>query len=285
MTLKTIVGLDHVVVVVRDLDAAADAWRRLGFTVSPRGTHSPLLGTGNYTIMFEHDYIELLGVLTETEFNAPSRALLARHGEGIERAAFTTTDAAAGVAELRTRGLPGIGPVDFGRPVTLPDGRQTQAEFKVFLWPAEEAPGGMRIFACQHLTPEAVWIPELLEHANTARRIERVEILSSDPKMDATHMARLIDAEVRPEPDGAFAVPSGQGRADFVFLTREGLAQRHPGAPLGGLSARGAAILVIAVHDLQAAGRASGPDAVTMPGRVYVPASAATGVLLCFLPP
>ena len=61
MTFRHILGADHVVIAVRDLDAAAAQWRRLGFTLSPRGTHSPLLGTGNYTIMLEDDYLELLG--------------------------------------------------------------------------------------------------------------------------------------------------------------------------------------------------------------------------------
>ena len=55
MTLKHILGADHVVIAVRDLDAAAAQWRGLGFTLSPRGTHSPLIGTGNYTIKFEED--------------------------------------------------------------------------------------------------------------------------------------------------------------------------------------------------------------------------------------
>ena len=61
-------------VVVKDLDAAAENWKRLGFTISPRGTHSAHMGTGNYTIMLGEDYIELLGVLTATEHNAPAAA-------------------------------------------------------------------------------------------------------------------------------------------------------------------------------------------------------------------
>ena len=71
MPAGTILGLDHAVVTVRDLDGAAEAWRRLGFTVSPRGTHSAHLGTGNYTIMLDPDYIELLGVLTPTRLRDP----------------------------------------------------------------------------------------------------------------------------------------------------------------------------------------------------------------------
>src|SRR5215211_4643411 len=45
MALKHIVGLDHIVVLVRDLDGAAETWRRLGFTLAPRGTHSAHMGT------------------------------------------------------------------------------------------------------------------------------------------------------------------------------------------------------------------------------------------------
>ena len=94
MTLKNIVGIDHAVIMVRDLDRAAANWKRLGFTLSPRGTHSAKMGSGNYTIMLDPDYIELLGVLASTEHNAPTRDFLARRGQGIERVAFTAIDAA-----------------------------------------------------------------------------------------------------------------------------------------------------------------------------------------------
>jgi len=77
---------------VKDLDKAAENWKRLGFTISPRGTHSAHMGSGNYTIMLDPDYMELLGVLTPTEHNAPARAFLEKRGEGIERIAFTAVD-------------------------------------------------------------------------------------------------------------------------------------------------------------------------------------------------
>ncbi len=140
MSLQHILGLDHVVVTVRDLDAAAAQWRALGFTVSPRGTHSPILGTGNYTIMFGDDYVELLGILTETEQNKPTRDYLAKR-EGLERAALTTDDAAAGAEELKSRGIEALGPIHFGRPVELPGGGTGEARFNVFRWPLGEQPG------------------------------------------------------------------------------------------------------------------------------------------------
>src|ERR1700760_2950815 len=129
MALKNVIGIDHAVIMARDLDGAAENWKRLGFTVSPRGTHSAHMGTGNYTIMFDPDYMELLGVLTPTEHNAPARAFLDRRGEGIERIAFTAVDSAAGADEIRARGLMPIGPTDFERPVTLPNGTVSAAKF------------------------------------------------------------------------------------------------------------------------------------------------------------
>jgi catechol 2,3-dioxygenase-like lactoylglutathione lyase family enzyme len=281
MALKHVVGLDHVVILVRDLDRAAETWRRLGFTLAPRGVHSAHMGTANHTIMLGPDYLELIGVVAERPYNEPSRALLARRGEGIERTALATDDAAAGVDEIRARGLSGTGPLDFGRPVTLPNGTATEAKFRVFQWPLDEAPAGMRIFACQHLTREAVWIPELQRHANGARRIVRVEIASEDPQADAAHMARLLDEPAKSGPDGVLSVHPGGGPAAFAFLTREALERRYPGVALDGLPP-GAATLVLATDDLDAAARALGPAAVRSGQAVCVPPAAANGVLLAF---
>jgi Glyoxalase-like domain len=280
MPLKHILGADHVVVAVRDLDGSAAQWKRLGFTVSPRGTHSPQMGSGNYTIMFGDDYLELLGVLTPTDQNKPTQNFLAKR-EGIERTAFTTDDAAAGAAELKSRGLEPLGPVHFGRPVELPGGGTGEARFNVFRWPLLENPGGMRIFACQHLTRDTVWIPELQKHANGVRRIARVEILSADPKASAEHMSRLIDEPVRAEADGTYRVPSGGKRADFLFYDPAGFAKRYPEAVRAGAAAEGAVALVLGTDDLAKAKAV--PGTVAHGEAVSVPANAANGVIVSFI--
>ncbi|HEV7881624.1 VOC family protein [Bradyrhizobium sp.] len=283
MALKNVIGMDHAVVVVKDLDKAAGNWKRLGFTVSPRGTHSAKMGSGNATIMLDPDYIELLGVLAETEHNAPTRAFLARRGEGIERIAFTAVDSTAGAEEIRARGYEPVGPVDFERPVTMPDGRLSAARFRIFLWPIAEAPGGLRIFACQHKTRETVWIPELMQHANGAKHLEQVLVVSPEHAKDAAHLARMIDREVKAEPDGAVAVLSGSDRADFVFLTKDQLGRRYPEVPLAGLPERGGAALVIATSDLAAAEKALGSAGVRSGDAVCVVPAAANGTLLAFV--
>ncbi|WP_332686502.1 VOC family protein [Bosea sp. (in: a-proteobacteria)] len=281
MPLKHVLGLDHVVVTVRDLDAAAGRWQRLGFTVSPRGTHSPILGSGNYTIMFGEDYVELLGILAETEHNKPTRDFL-KEREGLERAAFTTDDAAAGAAELKSRGLEALGPVHFGRPVELPGGGTGEAKFNVFRWPLDENPGDLRIFACQHLTRDTVWIPELQSHANGAQRIVRLEVLAADPKAAAEHLSRLIDEPATQQED-AWRVPSGGKRADFLFYDAAGFARRYPEALRAGAAQGGATAIVLATSDLERAGAALGPAAIRHGDAVSVPAEAANGVILSFV--
>ena len=282
MALKNVIGIDHAVVMVQDLDKAADNWKRLGFTVSPRGTHSAHMGSGNYTIMLDPDYMELLGVLTPTEHNAPARAFLEKRGEGIERIAFTAVDSAEGAEEIRARGYSPIGPTDFERPVTMPNGTLSAAKFRTFQWPTAEAPGGVRIFACQHKTRESVWIPELMQHANGARRLRQVLIVSPEPAKDAAHMSRMIDRDVNTEVDGTVTVPSGSDRADFVFLTRDQLGKRYSEVSLAGLPERGGAGLVISA-DLAATEKALGLTGVRSGGGIVVPAAAGNGTLLAFV--
>lgn len=282
MPLKHILGLDHVVVTVRDLDASARQWQSLGFTVSPRGTHSAILGSGNYTIMFGDDYVELLGILAETEHNKPTRDFL-KEREGIERAAFTTDDAAAGADELKSRGLEALGPVHFGRPVDLPNGGKGEAKFNVFRWPLDENPGSLRIFACQHLTRETVWIPELQSHANGASRIIRVEVLADDAKAAAEHLSRLIDEPVKQQDDG-WLVPSGGKRADFLFYDAAGLAKRYPDAVRVGAGPGGAVAIVLASSDLDGAAKALGSVGFRHGAAVSVPAASANGLIVSFLP-
>lgn len=278
MALKHVIGVDHVVVAVRDLARGAKDWEALGFVVSPRGLHSPLLGTANHTIMFEQDYVELLSPVTATDQNQPTRDFLAR-GEGVERVAFTTDDAIAGAAEISARGLPAIGPVHFGRPVPRPGGADVEARFSVFRWPLSERPGGVRIFACQHHTREAVWAPELTTHPNAALALRSIEIVTSDPAAAAAHLSRLID---RPAAlDGAsWRVASGAGRAEFVFVDAAALERSYPAAAREGVPSEGVAALRIATRDLAAAARLS--RAIPHDGRASVPAARACGVIVSF---
>lgn len=253
--LPTLVGLDHLVVAVRDLDAAAAAWGALGFTLSPRGLHSAHIGSANYTMMFGDDYLELLGVVTPTPHNQALRDFVAKR-EGLDRAAFTTTDAAAGAETLRARGVDAVGPVHFSRPVPLPDGSETEARFSVFRWPPSVRVGGLGIFACQHHTRDAVWVPSLQTHANGATRIKRVLVATEDAAGAAAALAGAIDAAARQ--DGAFhVVATGNGRGEIAFAPRAAIA-RLAGCAEDALPAEGGAAMVLATTHPRPTGFATG---------------------------
>ncbi|KAI9030565.1 glyoxalase-like domain-containing protein [Hyaloraphidium curvatum] len=283
--LKHIAGVDHVVVAVRALDAAAAAWRALGFTLSPRGEHPPQLGTANHTLMLsDGDYIELLAPVIDTDFNAAMRAFLAR-GEGIDRVAFKTDDAAAGVAELKARGIDAAGPINFARPVDLPEadgGGSAEAAFNVLLYPPSARPAGLGLFACQQLTPDTVWIKSLCRHANGARGLVRVEILAGDPRAAAAEASRLLGRPVKEEADGAFEIATAPGLASLVFLSLSAFKARHKGlvsdADAEKLPNEGAAGLVVRTEDLGAARKCLGvSDGANEVGKW------ATGLLVVFV--
>lgn len=280
MSLRHTGGLDHVVILVRDLAAAAEGWRRLGFTLSARGTHSEHKGTGNHTAMLGPDYLELLGILAPTPLNGTDGARLDAVGEGLDRVALRTADAVSGLAEIRGRGQAGTGPQSFARPVRLPDGTVADAAFRTFEWPDGAAPAGLRLFACQHLTPDAVWVPGSTDHPNTAKRIARLDCLSVDPRRDAELLADLLAAEPV-ERDGCWTVPTGPGRADVAMATPAALASRYPGLDPAACRRSGAATLVLAAADLGRVARLV-PAAERAGARLLVPPGAANGVALLF---
>ena len=56
-------AIDHVVLTVRDLDAAAITYQRLGFTLTPRAAHHDQMGTSNRLVQFRgRNFIEVLEV-------------------------------------------------------------------------------------------------------------------------------------------------------------------------------------------------------------------------------
>ncbi len=88
--------LDHVVVNARDrIDEAADTYRRLGFTLTPRGYHT--LGSMNHLAMFGTDYLELIAVKP----GDTRRPEIMDAPFGLDGLVFGTEDAAATYEALR----------------------------------------------------------------------------------------------------------------------------------------------------------------------------------------
>ncbi|MGO4302942.1 VOC family protein [Cupriavidus sp. RAF12] len=174
---------DHAVVVCGDLDAAAANWRALGFTLTPRGYHT--LGSQNHCIMLARDYLELLHVTAPN----PSRQYYwdaQQRGGGCAATSCKSRDAFATADRLRAAGYKTSDPIEFSRPVRLDDGSEQPATFRVTA--LDDAPGA-RYFVCEHRTPELLWRPEWMRHANGANAIAAMYLVVEAGQLEAAAKA------------------------------------------------------------------------------------------------
>jgi catechol 2,3-dioxygenase-like lactoylglutathione lyase family enzyme len=182
--LGQVCGIDHAVILVRNLDRARDTYERLGFTLTPRGFHS--LGSQNHCIMFGRDYLELMALPATPPAAFQYFADFLLRGEGVGALALATEDAAAAHAELAQAGIAAEAPLALARPVEgLGDARFTLVQL-----PPEQTPG-FRTFLCQHHTRAIVWRPECQHHPIGATGIESVSIAVPDPARYAPLLAGL----------------------------------------------------------------------------------------------
>jgi len=175
-------SLDHVIVLVRDLEAATSTYTRLlGREPSWRGAH-PGQGTANTLFRLANTYLELLAVSGDGPFAARLRARLERDGEGVAGLAFGTDDADACAAELRARGLPAADPVEGSGADTTTSAKRSWRNVHL----PESATRGVLVFAIEHLSPADALPPARVTGpaAAAVEALDHVVLRSPDP--DAT---------------------------------------------------------------------------------------------------
>lgn len=220
---RPITGIDHALVGVADLEAARDSYARLGFTVTPRGRHIGW-GTGNYTVMFENDYLELIGVVDPTQPIHNLEEFL-KTGSGLLNVALATADADGTVQWLRSHSANATEPQDLQRLLDVGDQEETLRFRNVFL-PPELTPG-LNTFACQHLTPEKVRRTAWLSHPNGARGISEVTVVMESIAGVGEAYAKLfgVDAVSGDERKGSITVDTGND--ELWFVTPKAFPERH----------------------------------------------------------
>ena len=271
-------GLDHAVIAVHDLDLARETYRRMGFTLAPRGLHST--GSTNHNIMLGRDYLELLHVPRTNPLQAYFHEFLARH-EGLAALALTGTDAVASNAALAQLGFEPQPAQDFSRPVTK--GSKTGvARFRLTNLPVRTTPGA-QVFLCQHFSRELVWLPELQSHANTATGIAAVAFVADNVAYLAGVYGKLFGAWPQRIDEG---VKVDTGRASLAFCTRQALQTRLREVALPLRAAPYPAALFIKVADRQKAYQAMRDGGFTparlADGAYAIDAADAHGVVLVF---
>ncbi|MGP1677651.1 MAG: VOC family protein [Burkholderiales bacterium] len=275
---KHIKGIGHVVIAARDLDSTRDTFRRMGFTLTPRGHHT--LGSQNHCVMFGRDYFELLMVPQRL----PGREYyydFARIGDGLAAVALKTDNARGAFGELTAAALAPSEPVDFSRPVQLAQGTKT-ASFRITQLGLEQTPGG-QVFVCQHFTRDVVWRPEYQTHANTATGLAALAIVSADVSATAAAYERLFDVKARAISEGLLI---NTGDTPIAVVSEPALAKRLPEVWISARHQPCMAALFIRVTDRDTAQRAlyaGGLHPKRMPdGSVAVGAAEAHGVAIIF---
>jgi catechol 2,3-dioxygenase-like lactoylglutathione lyase family enzyme len=174
--------LDHVVIAVRDLDAAARDYEALfGRRASWLGEHRAY-GTRNALFRIENTYVELLALSGQKAKDARWAGELSRsleqRGEGLYALALGTEDVDATVKGARLGGLE----VQDARLGSGIDQRTyAQREWRNAMVPTKSS-RGTRVFFIQHLSaPEALPVASVQTEAGVfVKRMDHVVVLSAD---------------------------------------------------------------------------------------------------------
>lgn len=190
-------AIDHVVILVDDLDNAVSQYEQLGFTVVPGGKHAHL--THNALITFQDgSYLELIAF-----YEAPDASKGEGHrwyrrlaqGGGLIDFAVGTDNVAAVVASTASRGLNYDGPHPGQR--LRPDGQQ-------LAWSSAMVGAGASAalpFVIEDVTERGLRVPaEASTHANGVRGIKALVIGVEDLDAAVSDYQKLLDKQA---PDGA----------------------------------------------------------------------------------
>ena len=281
-------GIDHLVLCVKDLDAARQRYERLGFTLTPPARHP--FGTGNSLVQLQGSFLELLYIAAPEQIppHAPGQFSFAafsqdylRGGEGLSMLVFESQDARHDQAGFIRAGLQTYAPFDFSRQATLPDGRQVTVGFSLAFVTHPDLKRAA-FFTCQQHAPEYFWKPEYQRHRNTAQAVKEVCMLAAEPLALRDLFSGLQQPDVVTETNGNLQITTARG--SVVILTPDAFQDRWPeqtppsmehGAVFAGFS--------LTVADLSAARECvqnSGLRFVETADALQIPASELFGVAL-----
>ncbi len=282
-------GLDHIVHAVRDLDAAADFYRRAGFIVSTRNVHP--WGTHNHVVQLDNFYIEILTV-AEPElivphsqhsfsFGAFHRDFLAR-GDGLNMILLKSDNARDDADAFRKAAIGEFEVFDFERQGVGPNDRLVTLAFSL-VFACDPLSPHMGFATCQHHYPENFWNLARQTHANGVSGVLGAVLVADSPTDHHIFLAALTG--VRELHASSLGIVSQTPRGDVEIL--EATAMRDQFGVTPKIERTGATLqgLRLAVKDIDAvegilrAGKIASHRHI---GRLIVPPEAAFGATLIF---
>lgn len=231
-------GIDHLVLCVRDLDAARRTYMRLGFNLTPRAVHP--FGTGNSLAQFHGNFLELLTVVDpakispakdgEFSFGAYNADFLRRR-EGFSMLVFESDNARADREAFAAAELTTYAPFEFSRKARLPDGNDATVAFSLAFVTDARMPEAV-FFTCQQHAPQFFWKPDYQLHPNGALAVVEAVMAAAEPAALADFFAGVQGPEAVRRLDGQLEVATSRGRVTLLSPTLA--AERFPGVPLRG---------------------------------------------------
>lgn len=280
-------GLDHLVIGVRDLDAAGRLYERLGFRVGARNRHP--WGTENRIVQFPGAFLELITVgdpglipppgPRRFSFGAFVRDALAR-AEGMSMLVLESRDAKADAEIFGEAGIGDFEPFFFERQARRPDGSEVRVAFSLAFADNARAPG-CGFFTCQQHEPQNFWNPDFQRHGNGASGLAAAIMVAENPTDHHIFLSAFTGERSLKSNSLGVSAPLPRGR--FDILTPHALFQLFAGEE--GAAGPRFAGFAVSVPDLDAARTllAAGDIPYMQVGeRVIVPSSAAMGCMIAF---
>jgi catechol 2,3-dioxygenase-like lactoylglutathione lyase family enzyme len=176
-------GIDHVAIVVNDLESAITSYTRAGLTVVRGGKHP--IGTHNALIAFaDGSYLELIAFLKPNTGHPWQLAL--EKGSGVVDFCMATDDLAADVESMRRAGA------RFGNPYPLTRDRPDGYHLSWVLATPEPPFNGQVPFLIKDETPRDERVPRERSHRNGATGIRTLAIAVDDPGASSCYYARVL---------------------------------------------------------------------------------------------
>jgi len=312
-------GLHHVGLVVRDMGAAIDTFRRFGFRIGPPaypalpavpGGRPEPVGAGNTHADFPRGFIELLAFAADRRDDLPAEArlvplqvpddhlaatraaightvagLAARltRAQGAHILVFASADAERTAARLTAAGVGHTGARPAQRPITTAEGTRLAAI--EYLDISDDDPTGMlpegRVGAAEDAPPELLDAQIGLDHPNGAVGLTECVLVAEDEGLGATadRYARYLD-RTPTEYDRSRVFDLGPHR--LTITTARGLAERLPGERNSAATALSA--YAIEFTDLAATTQLLSDRGIELhqgaTGEPFIPAGAAHGAAI-----
>ena len=177
-------GIDHPLIAVHDIARVRQRLCGIGFDMTPVGRHP--WGTATALAVFPNCLLEIVGIYDERllDESASGDFRFGRHvhkhlleREGVALTALHSLGTEADAVRAREAGFEVVGQIDFGRDVTLPDGRAERTRTTLAPLPDREHPR-LSFFLCHQHRRDLVEVARWMAHPNAVVGIDGVTVLA-----------------------------------------------------------------------------------------------------------